>query len=97
MGAGTFIHCRNQKFRVFQTRKFSKNVKKAMKNLEYFENFKGNFAIFWKFCRNVRENLGKNLENFWNMDLYGVPSENIKKLVEKSIETGKILKIFMHF
>ena len=24
-------------------------------------------------------------------------SENIKKLVEKSVETGKILKIFMNF
>ena len=39
----------------------------------------------------------KNLENFGNMDLLGVPSENIKRFVEKSMETCKILKIFMNF
>ena len=32
----------------FQTRKFSKTVKESMKNLYFFEKFKGNFAIFWK-------------------------------------------------
>ena len=38
------------------------------------------------------------------MDLYGVrgaeppeASENMKKLVEKSMENGKILKLFMKF
>ena len=38
------------------------------------------------------------------MDLYGVPeaepaegSQNFKKLVEKSMETCKILKIFMNY
>ena len=30
--------------------------------LRFFENF-------WKFYRKFRENLGKNLENFGNMDL----------------------------
>ena len=33
--------------------------------LRFFENF-------LKFYRNFRENLGKNLENFGNMDLLGV-------------------------
>ena len=35
-----------------------------MKKLSYLENFKENFAIFWKYYRNFRENLGKPLENF---------------------------------
>ena len=33
-----------------------------MKNLQFFENVKGNFAIFLKFCRIFGENLDKNLE-----------------------------------
>ena len=52
------------------------------------------FEFFLKFYRNFPENLGKNLENFGNMDFKGVPrweppdaSENIKKLAEKSMET----------
>ena len=63
--------------------------------LRFFENF-------LKIYRNIRENLGKNLEN---MDFQGVcgagPREAneyiTKKLVEKSMETDKILKIFMNF
>ena len=46
--------------------------------LQFFENF-------LKFYRKFREHLGKNLENFWNIDLYVVlvaeppeSSENIK-------------------
>ena len=59
--------------------------------------------FFEKFYRNFRENVGENLENVGNMDLYGVlgiapeSSENFKKLVEKSPETCKILKIFVNF
>ena len=62
--------------------------------LRFFENF-------LKFYRNIRENLGKNLEN---MDLYGVRgggrsppklAKLFKKLVEKSLENCKILKPFM--
>ena len=52
-------------FAFFQTRKFSKNVKKAMKLLSFFENLHVNFAIFWKFFKI----LSKILENFGNMDL----------------------------
>ena len=56
-----------------------------------FENFKGNFAIFWKVLkvyRKFRENLGRNFENFGKMDLrgFGDPakaSKNIKRLVKK--------------
>ena len=79
-----------------------------------FEYLHVNFAIFesfLKFYRNFRENLGKILENFGNMDLLGVrgaeppppteASENIrnrnKKVVEQSIENCKILKLFMKF
>ena len=48
--------------------------------MRFFENI-------FKFYRNFRENLGKILETFGNMDLYGVEggggapeaSENIKK------------------
>ena len=63
--------------------------------MRFFENF-------LKFYRNFRENLGKILENLGNIDLYGVrgaeppeASENVKKLVEKSMENGRILKPFM--
>ena len=48
------------------------------------------FESFWIFYRNIRENIGRNLENFGNMYLEGLwvaeppeASENIKKLVEK--------------
>ena len=63
------------------------NFLKILKEiLRFFENVE-------KFYPNFRENVGKNLENFGNMDLQGVrggspeASENIKKLVEKSMET----------
>ena len=53
--------------------------------LRFFENF-------LKFERNFRENLGKNLEHFGNIDLWGgsggappQANENIKKLFEKSM------------
>ena len=59
----TFFIVESQNFAFFQIRKFSKNVKKIN------ENFSGNFAMFIKFYRHFRENLGKNLENFGNMDL----------------------------
>ena len=54
------------------------------------------FINVFKFYRNFCENLWKNLDNFGNMDLQRA-SENIKKIVEKSMETRKILKIFMNF
>ena len=41
---------------------FKKFVKKAMKNLQFFQNFQENFAIFLKFYRIFGENLEKNLE-----------------------------------
>ena len=53
-------------FAFFQTRKFSKNVKKAMKFFYFFEKCKGNFAIFWnffkilsKYSRKIREKFRK--------------------------------------
>ena len=66
--------------------------------MRFFENF-------LKFYRNFRENLGKILENFGNMDLYRVrgaeppeaASENVKKVVEKSMENCKIFKLFIKF
>ena len=56
------------------------------------------FKKFLKWFRNFRENLGKKWENFGNLHLYGVrrAGEIIKKLVEKSMETCNILKIFMN-
>ena len=61
-----------------------------MKNLNFLkivQEIQRLFEIFLKFYRNFREHLGKNLENFGNMDSQGVrgaeppeASENIKKL-----------------
>ena len=34
------------------------NFQKSMQNLQYFEYFTGNFAIFQNFYRNFRKNLG---------------------------------------
>ena len=75
-----------------------------MKNVYFFEKFKGILRFFENFIEMFEKNLGKNLENFGNMGLQGVrgaeppeASENIKKLVEKSMENGKILKLFMKF
>ena len=45
----------------------------------------------------MRENSGKNLEKFGNIDFENIPSENIKKLVEKSMETCKIFMNFSEF
>ena len=50
-----------------------------MKNLQFFEKFTGNFAIFSKFHWIFRENLGKNLENFRNMHLSGFKLANLLK------------------
>ena len=70
--------------------------------LRFFENFIKFYRDFLKFYRHFRE----NLENFGNMHSYEVwgtetpppeASEIIKNLVEKSMETCKILKIFMNF
>ena len=56
-------------FAFFQTRKFSKNVKKIHENFKEILRF---FENFLKFYRNFRENLGENLENFRNLELPGV-------------------------
>ena len=43
-----------------------------MKNLQFFKNFQGNFAIFFnffKFYRILGENVDKNLEKFINVHL----------------------------
>ena len=71
-----------------------------MKKYNYLRILKEIFTIFGKFYRKLIENLGKNLENFGNTDLEGIhgripppeASETFKKLVEKSMETCKILK-----
>ena len=69
-------------------------LKKQWKFYNCLTILKEILRFFEKFYRNFRENLG-------NMDLYGVrgakppeASENIKKVVEKSLET---CKIFMNF
>ena len=91
----------------FQTRKFSKNVKKSMKILEFFENLNLNFAIFWKFFKilsKISRKFRENFRKFWKYGFEGgsgggdpEANENITKLVEKSMENGKILKLFMKF
>ena len=45
-GGGYFLHWKNKKYGLFQTRKVSQIFEKAMKNLQFFENFQGNFPIF---------------------------------------------------
>ena len=55
------------------------------------------FENFLKLYRNFRENLGKMLENFGNMDLYGVPSENIKKNSSKNQWKPAIFDNFHEF
>ena len=71
-----------------------------MKNLKEILRF---FEKIFKFYRNFRENLGKNLE-FWKYAFVGgsgrgAPKANeiIKNLVEKSMETCRLLKIFMNY
>ena len=55
------------------------------------------FEIYLNFYRNFRENLGK-IKKLWKYGFVGVEAnENIKKLVDISMETCKILKIFMNF
>ena len=70
-GGGYFLHWRNQKFRFFHTRKFSKMLKiyenfiifKIFQEiLRFFESF---FKSLTKFSRKCRE----NVESFGNIDL----------------------------
>ena len=63
--------------------------------------------IFWKFSKILSKFSQKCREKFRKFWKYGFvggsgggaaeASENIKKLVEKSMENGKILKLFMKF
>ena len=69
MGGVLFYIGEMKNFAFFQTRKFSKNVKKSMKNLYFLRIFKEILRFFGKLYRNFHENLGKYLENFGNMDL----------------------------
>ena len=70
--------------RFFILENFQKLLKNQLKNYNFLKIFKEIlrfFEIFLQFSRNLHENLGKNLENFGNMDLNGVEaSENIKKI-----------------
>ena len=53
-----------------------------MKSLSFYENVKGNFAIFEnfrKFYRILRETLGKNLKNIGNMHLYWLRGRSLPK------------------
>ena len=84
----TVLRWRNKKFSFLQTQKFQK-ILKAMKNLQFFETFKRNFAIFrkvfinWsKFSRKFME----NIENYGNMHLYDV-RERILPKVAKLLKT----------
>ena len=69
--------------------------------LFFFENFTGNFAIFFKFFKTFSRFSRKFMETFrkfWKYAFIGANQEKLfKKLVEKSIETCKILKVFMNF
>ena len=57
--------------------------------------------IFLRFYRNFRENLGKNLENFGNMDLYGVrgaePPETSENIIKSSRRINGKLQNFETF
>ena len=73
-----------------------------MNNLQFFDNFIGNFAIFWKFFSKFSRKFMKKFRKFWKYAFVGVQgteppeaSEIIKNLVEKSMETCKLLKILM--
>ena len=77
-----------------------------MKILYFFENVHVNFEIFWKFFKIWSKFSRKFRENFRKLWKYGFvgggaeppdANENIKKVVEKSIENCKILKLFMKF
>ena len=99
---GSFLTLEKWKISHFSN---SKIFQKCWKIYNFLRILKENLRYFEKYYRNFREKLGKNLENFWNMGgfLEGSgaeppdASENFKKLVEKSLETCKILKIFMKF
>ena len=79
--------------------KFFKKQWKFYKFLKILKEILRFFEKIFKIYRNFRENLGKILENFGNMHFNGAPKASaiIKKLVTKSIETCKILKIFMNY
>ena len=78
-----------------------------MKILYFFENLHVNFAIFWKVFKIWSKFSRKFMENFRKFWKYGFiggsgaeppeASENIKKVVEKSMGNCKILKLFMKF
>ena len=84
---GTVFIGESKNFAFFQARKFSRKFCDFLKILSKFSRkFREKFRKFWKYW-------------FVGGSGGGAPeaSENIKKLVEKSMENGKILKLFMKF
>ena len=72
MGGVRFLTRRNQKFRVFETWKFSKMLKNQLKFYNFLKMFKEILQFFWKVFKILTKFsriLGKNLEDFGNMDL----------------------------
>ena len=103
-GGGFFFHRRNQKFRVFSTSKIFKNVKKINEKIIIFGRFFREFGDFLKIFKILSKFSRKFREKFRKYGSVWGPgaeppeaSENIKKVVEKSMENGKILKLFMKF
>ena len=101
---GTFFIGEIKNFAFFKLENFQKMLKNQWKIYNFLRILKEILRFFEKFYRNFRENLGKKFRKSWKYGFVGGPgaeppeaSENYKKLVEKSLETCKILKIFMNF
>ena len=92
LGGGTFFIEEIKNFAFFKL----ENCQKMFKNQWKIYNFSKTLrklCDFLKILSAFSQNLGKNLENFLNLDLSGIhgaeppeASENIQKLVEKSME-----------
>ena len=79
-----------------------------MKNLQFFQNFQENVAIFsnffWNFLKVLAKIWRKKFRKFRNMHLAGVrgaeppdASEFLEMWVEKSMETGDFWIVLMEF
>ena len=83
LGGGYFLTLEKSKMSsFFKLENLQKMLKNQWKNYNFWKICKEILRVFekfWKFYRNFRKNLGKNVENFENVDLWGargaLPSE----------------------
>ena len=80
----------------FKFENFQKMLKNQWKIYNFWKLFR-KFCDFFKFLSKFSRKFKEKFRKFWKYAFVGSSSKNNKNLVEKSMKTSKILKIFMNF